>query len=144
MLPFFVRIDGSGLPLRSVSRQRRDSKSVMQRIANPSSPVRLWVAPPGSPLQCKRKTPRSPGRFALCSARNAPPQSGDAVPAHRHPTRRAAMVTFEWIILLLLGAAALATLAGRLGAPYPTFLALGGVALAFISPRPDWSLDPPL
>jgi hypothetical protein len=24
----------------------RDSKAVMQRIANPSSPVRLWVAPP--------------------------------------------------------------------------------------------------
>jgi hypothetical protein len=27
----------------------RDSKAVMQRIANPSSPVRLWIAPPNTP-----------------------------------------------------------------------------------------------
>ena len=54
------------------------------------------------------------------------------------------MVTFEWIILLLLGAAALAALASRLGAPYPTFLALGGVALAFIPASPSWTLDPRL
>ena len=36
------------------------------------------------------------------------------------------MATFEWIIMLLLGAALLAALARKLGAPYPTFLALGG------------------
>ncbi len=30
------------------------------------------------------------------------------------------MATFEWIIVLLLGAALLAALARRLGAPYPT------------------------
>jgi Na+/H+ antiporter len=54
------------------------------------------------------------------------------------------MVTFEWIILLLLGAAALATVAGRVGAPYPTFLALGGVALAFVPASPNWTLDPRL
>ncbi len=35
-LPFFVST-------------RRDSKAVMQRIANPSSPVRLRIAPPPSP-----------------------------------------------------------------------------------------------
>ena len=34
------------------------------------------------------------------------------------------MATFEWIIALLLGAALLATLARRVGAPYPTFLAI--------------------
>jgi CPA1 family monovalent cation:H+ antiporter len=54
------------------------------------------------------------------------------------------MVTFEWIIALLLGAAALASLANRVGAPYPTFLALGGVALAFIPASPNWTLDPHL
>jgi CPA1 family monovalent cation:H+ antiporter len=54
------------------------------------------------------------------------------------------MLTFEWIILLLLGAAALATLASRVGAPYPTFLALGGVALAFVPASPNWTLDPRL
>jgi Na+/H+ antiporter len=54
------------------------------------------------------------------------------------------VVTFEWIILLLLGAAALAALASRFGAPYPTFLALGGVALAFIPASPNWTLDPRL
>ena len=41
------------------------------------------------------------------------------------------MATFEWIIVLLLGAALLAALARRLGVPYPTFLALGGVMLAY-------------
>ena len=54
------------------------------------------------------------------------------------------MLTFEWIIALLLGAAALAALARRVGAPYPTFLALGGVALAFIPASPNWTLDPHL
>jgi monovalent cation/hydrogen antiporter len=54
------------------------------------------------------------------------------------------MATFEWIILLMLGAALLAALARRLGAPYPTFLALGGVALAFVPASPAWTLDPHL
>ena len=54
------------------------------------------------------------------------------------------MATFEWIIILMLGAALLATLARRLGAPYPTFLALGGVALAFVPSSPNWVLDPHL
>ena len=54
------------------------------------------------------------------------------------------MATFEWIIVLLLGAALLAALAGRLGAPYPTFLALGGVLLAFVPGSPGWTLDPQL
>jgi Na+/H+ antiporter len=51
------------------------------------------------------------------------------------------MATFEWIIMLMLGAALLAALARRLGAPYPTFLALGGVALAFVPTSPNWTLD---
>ncbi len=43
-LPFFVH------PVRRVGhRTRRDSKAVMQRIANPSSPVRLRIAPPKFP-----------------------------------------------------------------------------------------------
>ncbi|MDM0034407.1 cation:proton antiporter [Variovorax sp. J22P271] len=54
------------------------------------------------------------------------------------------MVTFEWIIVLLLGAALLAALARRLGAPYPTFLALGGTLLAFVPDSPNWTLDPHL
>ena len=54
------------------------------------------------------------------------------------------MATFEWIIALLLGAALLAALAHRMGAPYPTFLALGGTALAFVPNSPDWTLDPHL
>ncbi len=54
------------------------------------------------------------------------------------------MATFEWIILLLLGAALLATLARRIGAPYPTFLAIGGVGLAFVPSSPNWTLDPQL
>ena len=54
------------------------------------------------------------------------------------------MATFEWIIVLMLGAALLATLARRLGAPYPTFLALGGALLAFVPASPNWTLDPKL
>ncbi|MBS0455247.1 MAG: cation:proton antiporter [Proteobacteria bacterium] len=54
------------------------------------------------------------------------------------------MATFEWIIVLLLGAALLAALARRVGAPYPTFLALGGAALAFVPSSPHWTLDPHL
>src|SRR5579862_7614438 len=54
------------------------------------------------------------------------------------------MVIFEWIIVLLLGAALLAALARRFGAPYPTFLALGGTVLAFVPASPNWTLDPRL
>jgi len=54
------------------------------------------------------------------------------------------MATFEWIIVLLLGAALLAALARRLGVPYPTFLALGGALLAFVPASPNWTLDPHL
>lgn len=54
------------------------------------------------------------------------------------------MATFEWIIVLLLGAALLAALARRVGAPYPTFLAVGGTLLAFIPDSPKWTLDPHL
>ena len=54
------------------------------------------------------------------------------------------MATFEWIIVLLLGAGLLAALARRLGAPYPTFLAIGGALLAFVPASPNWTLDPHL
>ena len=54
------------------------------------------------------------------------------------------MATFEWIIALLLGAALLAALARRVGAPYPTFLAIGGALLAFVPNSPNWTLDPHL
>ena len=54
------------------------------------------------------------------------------------------MATFEWIIVLMLGAALLAALAQRVGAPYPTFLALGGALLAFVPASPNWTLDPQL
>src|SRR5258705_3002274 len=54
------------------------------------------------------------------------------------------MAPFEWIIVLLLGAALLAALARRLGAPYPTFLALGGALLAFVPASPNWTMDPHL
>ena len=54
------------------------------------------------------------------------------------------MGTFEWIIALLLGAALLTALARKLGAPYPTFLALGGALMAFVPASPKWTLDPHL
>jgi CPA1 family monovalent cation:H+ antiporter len=54
------------------------------------------------------------------------------------------METFEWIIVLLFGAALLSALARRFGLPYPTVLALGGAALAFLPNGPGWTLDPHL
>lgn len=54
------------------------------------------------------------------------------------------MTTFEWIILLAMGAAFLAALANRIGAPYPAFLAIGGALLAFVPDSPTWTLDPHL
>lgn len=54
------------------------------------------------------------------------------------------METFEWIVLLLIAAACLAEVARRIGAPYPTLLALGGVGFAFLPSAPHWTLDPEL
>lgn len=54
------------------------------------------------------------------------------------------METFEWIVALLFGAALLSLLARRVGAPYPTFLAIGGACLAFMPNAPEWTLDPHL
>ncbi|MFC6745665.1 cation:proton antiporter [Methylobacterium persicinum] len=54
------------------------------------------------------------------------------------------MVIFEWTVMVLLGAVILTALAGRLGAPYPAFLAVGGAALAFVPGVPNLRLDPEL
>jgi monovalent cation/hydrogen antiporter len=54
------------------------------------------------------------------------------------------LVTFEWIIGLLLGAVALSALAQRINVPYPTLLAIGGALLPFIPSGPSWTLEPDL
>lgn len=54
------------------------------------------------------------------------------------------MEVFEVVIALLLGGAALAALARRVGAPYPALVALAGVALALIPGVPTLVLDPEL
>ncbi len=54
------------------------------------------------------------------------------------------MHALEWFIGLLLGAMLLSALARRLGVPYPTFLALGGIVIAFLPNSPNWTLDPDL
>lgn len=46
------------------------------------------------------------------------------------------------MIGLLLGALLLSALARRVGVPYPTFLALGGIGLAFLPNSPAWTLEP--
>lgn len=51
---------------------------------------------------------------------------------------------FEWFIGLMLGAMLLSALARRLGVPYPTFLALGGIGIAFLPNAPNWTLEPDL
>ncbi|WP_458093926.1 cation:proton antiporter [Roseomonas sp. WA12] len=54
------------------------------------------------------------------------------------------MELFETIIALLLAAALLSTLAGRIGVPYPALLALAGTAAAFIPGVPAITPDPEL
>jgi CPA1 family monovalent cation:H+ antiporter len=54
------------------------------------------------------------------------------------------LLTFEWIIGLLLGAVVLSALARRIKVPYPTLLAIGGALLAFIPSTPSWTLEPDL
>ncbi|KKB78177.1 hypothetical protein VW35_10940 [Devosia soli] len=54
------------------------------------------------------------------------------------------METFDWTIMLLFGAALLSSLAGRLSLRYPSLLALGGAAIAFLPFHPEWTLDPRL
>jgi CPA1 family monovalent cation:H+ antiporter len=54
------------------------------------------------------------------------------------------MEVFEVVIALLLGGAALAAVARRIGAPYPALVALAGAALALIPGLPTLVLDPEL
>ena len=54
------------------------------------------------------------------------------------------MRVFEVVIALLVGGAALAALARRIGAPYPALVALAGAALALIPGVPTLVLDPEL
>jgi CPA1 family monovalent cation:H+ antiporter len=54
------------------------------------------------------------------------------------------LTTFEWLIGLLLGAVLLSALARRIKVPYPIFLAIGGMLLAFLPSAPSWMLDPDL
>src|ERR671932_882221 len=54
------------------------------------------------------------------------------------------MDVFEVVIALLLGGAALAALARRIGAPYPALVALAGAGLALVPGLPTLVLDPEL
>lgn len=50
------------------------------------------------------------------------------------------MVAFEWILALLLGSVLLGLIARKVGAPYPSLLALAGSALAFLPFAPQIAL----
>jgi monovalent cation/hydrogen antiporter len=54
------------------------------------------------------------------------------------------MLLFEWILILLVSAVALTAVARRLNLPYPSLIALGGTALAFLPNAPEFKLDPQL
>src|SRR5882762_8955096 len=54
------------------------------------------------------------------------------------------MFELQWILALLLGAVLLGAFARRIGAPSPSLLALGGVALAMLPHGPRIALDPDL
>src|SRR6188508_1417351 len=54
------------------------------------------------------------------------------------------MLVFEVVIALLLGGAALAAVARRIGAPYPALVALAGAGLALVPGVPAMVLDPEL
>ena len=52
------------------------------------------------------------------------------------------MSGFASLLAVLLIAVFLASIARRVGAPYPAFLALGGAVLAFVPGAPRFSIDP--
>src|SRR6187549_2725707 len=54
------------------------------------------------------------------------------------------MLIFEIVVAMLVGGAALAAVARRIGAPYPALVALAGAALALIPGVPTLTLDPEL
>jgi CPA1 family monovalent cation:H+ antiporter len=54
------------------------------------------------------------------------------------------VAVFEWTLILLAAAVGLTAIARRIGAPYPSLLALGGTALALVNYSPDFQLDPSL
>src|SRR3954469_9356613 len=54
------------------------------------------------------------------------------------------MAVFETVVGLLLGGAALAAVARRVGAPYPALVALAGTGLALVPGLPTLVLDPEL
>ncbi|HEY4367067.1 MAG TPA: sodium:proton antiporter [Steroidobacteraceae bacterium] len=54
------------------------------------------------------------------------------------------MEAFEWILILLVVAVLLTSIARRIGVPYPSLLALGGTALALLPSAPEFRLDPEL
>jgi monovalent cation/hydrogen antiporter len=54
------------------------------------------------------------------------------------------MQALEHILALFVAAVLLAAVARRVGAPYPVFLAIGGVLLAFVPGAPSVSLPPEL
>src|SRR5216684_5996548 len=54
------------------------------------------------------------------------------------------MLTFEWILVLLLAAVILTILAERLAVPYPSLLAIAGVGLAFLPFAPQIRIEPEL
>ncbi len=54
------------------------------------------------------------------------------------------MIAFEATLALLVAAVVLTAFARRIGVPYPSLLALGGTALAFVPGAPTFTLDPSL
>ena len=54
------------------------------------------------------------------------------------------MSGLEGLVGLVLAAVLLAALARRVGAPYPAFLAIGGVLLAFLPGGPTFTVPPEL
>src|SRR6185503_10256437 len=88
------------------------------------------------PRRCRRPSAvHSPSCEAQCVFTTA---SGQVVARMPH------MHLFEWIIVLLVGAVILTAFARYLKLPYPSMLALGGVALAFVPNSPEFRLDPQL
>jgi len=54
------------------------------------------------------------------------------------------MEIFQGLLLLLVGAVCLTAIARRINVPYPSLLALGGVALALLPTAPKLDVDPEL
>src|SRR5262249_29704973 len=87
--------------------------------------------PPTSKAWAKKSAPPCRRSMALRSSGRSSASDG-----------RGVVALFEWTLVLLFAAVVLTAFSRRIGAPYPSLLALAGAAIAFLPSSPEITIDP--